>query len=156
MGTVSSGGWDEVSFLVCFSAAFVNPGTERGLHFGWEDAVHDGTFAVGHAAAADVPVGTAVLPTVHWHVFQLLSKDESMLFAMAELPVWNHLFVQDFLGALSFVIFGTFARGCRVASAIDDVFCFATDFAAEEGVTVGCRLEHLWESIEQGPVNLGH
>ena len=81
--------------------------------------------AVGHAAAADVPVGAAVLPAVHWHAFQLLCEDESKLFAVAELPFRNHLFVRDFLGTLSFVSFGTFAWGRRVAGAIDDVFDFA-------------------------------
>ena len=136
--------------------AFVDPVTERGFHFGWEDAVHDDAVAVGHAAATDVPVGAAVLPAAHWHAFQLLCKDESKLFAMAELPFRNHLFVRDFPGTLTFVSFGTFAWGRGVAGAIDDVFDFAADFAALEGVAVGHRMEHVRESFEQGPVNLGH
>ena len=110
-GAVSSGEGDWVSFLICFRMAFVDPVAECSFRFGWEDAVHDGAVTVGHAAATDVPVGAAVLPAVHWHVFQLLGKDESKLFAMAELPFWNHLFVRDFLGVLTFVSFGTFAWG---------------------------------------------
>ena len=118
--------------------------------------MHDDAVTVGHAAAADVPVGAAVLPAVQWHVFQLLGEDESMFFAVAELPFWNHLFVQDFPGMLTFVSFGTFAWGCRVAGAIDDVFDFAADFVALEAVAMGHRMEHVWESFEQGPVNLGN
>ena len=118
--------------------------------------MHDDAFAVSHAAATDALVGAAVLPTVRWCAFQLLCECKSKLFAIAELPFWNHLFVRDFLGMFTFVSFGTFAWGHGVAGAIDDVFDFAADFAAWEAVAVGHQMEHVRESFEQGPVNLRH
>ena len=118
--------------------------------------MRDDAVAVGQTAAADVPVGAAVLTAVRWHAFQLLCKDESKLFAVAELPFRNHLFVRDFSGTLFFVGFGAIAWGGGVAGVIDDVFDFAEDFVALEAVAVGHRTEHVRESLEQRPVDFGH